>query len=185
MKRMRVIATKLRVESLALKDYNQEYVDDPDFVGFHCQQNERSKYDDFIGAQYGGVEGGQNYLIHILDGLYDDMRDEATELGLMDTPDNPYDDDYEEWANKVEDFLASKNIKWIFVSETKPLSSSGETYGGYGDNCYYVMLPQDLIITEFHDVGVNDAAMAYVYDANKGQPKLIEVEEQESEDAEW
>jgi hypothetical protein len=176
MKSIRVTATRLRVEA----QYDPKYTDHPDFVGFHCQERERNKYDDFIGAQYGGVEGGQNYLIHILDALYNEDRFEAMELGLMDTPDNPYDEDYEAWAKKVEDFLASKNVKWIFVSETRPLSSSGETYGGYGDHCYYVLMPQDIILTEFHDIGVNDLAMAYVYDANKGQPELIEIELEEA-----
>lgn len=160
-----------------LEDYDSEYTDHPDFVGFHCQKSPRNKYDDFIGAQYGGgidqfgIAGGtENYLIHILDSLYDEYRYEAIELGLMDVPEDSYSDEYREWANKVEDFLAEKNIKWLFVSETKTLSD----YGGY---CYYVLLPDDIVLETFHDLGVNDIAMAYVYDANKGQPTCIEIED--------
>lgn len=140
----------------------------PEFIGFHCQEHPRGRADDIIGAVYAA-----DHFIHILEHLPFDMRDQAIEQGLLpDTPPDQYDDEFDAWADEVEDFLYKNGIRWIYVSKTGTLED-------YGDYCYYTFLDPDHpgVYYVGDDVGVNDWAEFFVYDVNKVQPILIEVED--------
>jgi len=152
--------------------YNQEIMNHPNFIGFHCQRLPRNpKYNDYINDNYPyGNKYAEEFYIEILDALPFNLRDKAIQEGLLtehlETP--PVEKIYE-WSQKVEDFLKIANIRWIFVSQNKPLK---EQYGNY---CYYVLLPKNAILHIFDDTFVNDMAWAYLYDANKAQPECIEL----------
>jgi len=139
---------------------------DHDFIGFHCQRTERGPDDDKIikNDLY-----AREYFLFIIDALPFEIRDKAIELGLMDKPDE-YSDDFNEWTERVVDFLNLSGVRWIFVSDTRPLD-------GYGNYCYYVSMNSDDALWIFDDPNVNDSAAAYVYMINKVKPKLIPVNE--------
>ncbi len=148
--------------------------DIPDFVGFHCQRGERKDiaYEDTIGMGHDpetGAGGYGEYLTQILDYLPNELRDVALEKGWMEPP-GEYDDGYAEWHEKVKDFLYDNGIRWIFVSETKPLTD-------YGDYCYAVSLPDKAVLYVKEDVGVDDTAAAYVYDSKIAVPTTVELDE--------
>lgn len=150
------------------KPFDPQYVEHPDFVGFHCQARPRGgPRDDLIMADY-----AKDYFMTILDGLPNEIRDLAMATGLMEPTEDHYSDEFDQWARDVESFLEEHNIRWIFVSQNRPLEN-------YGDYCYYVLLPDSQILAAIDDPGVNDAANAYVYDANVAFPQLFEVPEDE------
>jgi hypothetical protein len=148
----------------------------PDFIGFHCQVRPRRDIsnEDTIGLGYNAdiAAGGYGeYFAEILDSLPFELRDSAMDLGLLgDEVPSSYDDGYKEWHDNVREFLYDNGIRWIFVSENKPLTD-------YGDYCYAVMLDDAAVLTVIPDVGVNDAAAAYVYNSSVAIPKVVEVEE--------
>lgn len=136
---------------------------DPDFIGYHCQRSPRSEYDDVILQEY-----AETYFPQILDALPHNLRDQAAQQGLLDTPEDQFSDEHDEWAENAHEFLREHNISWIFVSQNRLL----EPYGGY---CYYTFLPDSDILAVFDDPGVEDMADAYLYDANKVSPRFLQV----------
>jgi len=151
--------------------------DRDDFIGLHCQARPRASIDqeDTIGSGQGqGKYGYGSYVPEILDSLSFDLRDIALEKGWMENPPGEYDDGYEDWLDEVYDFLDDHGIKWIFVSENKPLTD-------YGDYCYGILLPDKAVLTVIPDIGVDDAANAYVYNANVAIPSVVEIDEEELE----
>ena len=151
------------------KQYNQEIMKRPDYIGFHCQSRPRSKYDDIIKNDNNYAD---NYYLHILDILPFELQDQAQMLGLTERPEK-YTEEFDDWAEAVHSFLQDHNIRWIFVSHNKPLSEH------YGDYRYYVMLPSTCVLHIFDDPGVNDMAWAYVYDGNKCSPQCIALDDEE------
>lgn len=149
------------------KPFNPDYVEHPDFIGFHCQRSPRSEHDDVILADY-----ARDYFVHILDALPNDLRDRAMQQGLMEPGDDYYSEEFDQWSETVEAFLRDNGIRWIFTSQNRPLED-------YGDHCYYVLLPDANIISIIDDPGVNDAANAYVYDAKSAAPQCFEIPEDE------
>ena len=152
--------------------------EDPNFVGYHCQRNMRSPNDDriFFTEHY-----ANEFFIQILDMLPFKLRDKALSLGLLNKPE-PYSDEFDNWGKSVEEFLNENGVRWIFVSETRPLED-------FGEYCYYVSIEsnENYLI----DVHVNDSATAYVYfldGDSKYKPKLFEVPEEfdeEDDDPYW
>jgi len=151
------------------KQYNSEINRHSDYIGFHCQKRPRSQYDDIIVNESYYAE---NAYIHILDSLPFDVKNKASNMGLFEMPEKQTEE-FDEWANKVYEFLTDYNIRWIYVSHNKPLSDH------YGDYRYYVLLPESCILDIFDDPHVNDLAWAYLYDANKCSPTCIELTEEE------
>lgn len=151
------------------QDYDDSILRHHDFVGFHCQKRERDEvYDGIIPFS---EEYAEAYYYEILDALPFSIRDKAMHEGLMEDVPEKYSDEFREWASRVHDFLRENNIRWIFVSETKPLSEQ------YGDYCYYVLLPEDKYFGLITDTGVNDFATVYLYEADIGSPTCIPIEE--------
>ncbi len=155
----------------------KEIADKDDFIGFHCQSRPRADIDreDTIGSTYGqGAYQYGSYMPEILDSLPFDLRDMVLEKGWMDSHPGEHDDGYEEWLDAVYEFLDEHGIKWIFVSENRPLTD-------YGDYCYGVLLPDNAVLTVIPDIGVDDAANAYVYNSKISIPSVVEVDEEELE----
>jgi hypothetical protein len=153
---------------------------DPDFIGFHCQQSERGPYDDII---YPKEDYATDYFIQILNGLPFNLRDMARNSGLMSMPEK-YSDEFDEWVEKVADFLTENGVRWIFVSDTRPLND-------YGSYCYYVSMKNEDALMILDDINVNDTASAWVYmvsGEHVGKPRLVlmpdddgDIEEQASQ----
>ncbi len=160
---------------------NNTIPDEGDFIGYHCQKRQRPvqtdiKTEDKIGLGYtSGMGAGYGmYFGEILDAIPYELRMKAMEKGLMDRPENEYDDDFDEWYDKVEDFLENNNIRWIFVSSTKSLIQ-------YGEWCYKMYLEDKARLLTIEDIQAEDAAAVYIYDGSKGSPIAIEVEEEEED----
>lgn len=140
--------------------------DDPaEFIGYHCQSSPRNpQYDDKFNPAY-----AERFFSQILDALPYDIRDDALAL-LEKRPEYIVED--EDWGEEVADFLNEKNIRWIFVSENKPLPD-------YGEHCYKVYMPDNIVLEYMPDVEVNYSAYAVLYSADLGVPILEEYEEPE------
>ena len=151
------------------KQYNKEIMNRSDFAGFHCQKHPRSEYDDII---LNSNNYAEKYYRLILDALPYSLRDKAYDMGLFQEYDE-YSDEFDEWVENVYNFLRGNNIRWIFLSNSKPLSEH------YGDYRYYVLMPREKVLEVFDDPDVNDMAWAYLYDANQGQPECIELDPEE------
>ncbi len=146
----------------------------PDFIGFHCQRGERAsiEHEDTIGLGRDDETGSGSYgeyFREIMDALPFELRDVAMERGLMEAPDR-YGDGYASWHEEAKDFLYENGIRWIFVSETRPLTD-------YGDYCYAVSLPDAAVLHVIDDVGVDDTAAVYIYNSNVAVPAVDEIED--------
>jgi len=151
------------------------FIKSSDFVGLHCQSRPRSSRgrEDTIGSGSSYAQGGKNYedvFPFVLDGLTYNLRDKASELGLLDIPDK-YTDEHDIWYDNVIDFLDEYKIRWIWTDRREFLTS-------YGEYCYLVQIPEKAII--YYD---NDPNMAgpesefYVYDSNIAAPRVFLVED--------
>ena len=79
------------------------------------------------------------------------------------------------WADKAEQFFAEQNLKWIFVSLEEPFNNArGDGGERYGDNCFYVMLPDSNVTTYLGDFNESNSDMI-VYNANT-PPQLIPMQ---------
>jgi len=155
------------------KPYNQEMINHHDFIGFHCQKSPRSEYDDVI---LNDNHYAENFYVSILDALPNDLRMKSMDMGLMNQPEDQYSEEFDEWADRVYNFLEEHNIRWIYVSQNKPLSEQ------YGDYRYYVLLPDSCVLHIFDDPNVGDVADAYLYEGvnndlhigRNGIPRILE-----------
>jgi hypothetical protein len=142
---------------------------DRDFIGYHCQSSPPNpERDGIISREY-----AQEYFAEILDSLPFSLKDEAGRLGLLDTPENQYDDNYESWAEKTESFFSNNGVRWIFVSDNKALAS-------FGNFCFYVSMGANDFLWSIEDVNVNDYASAYIYmitGPTAARPKLFPIPE--------
>ena len=155
------------------KVWNQEIIRNPNFIGFHCQQSSRNPdLDDYIKKENNYAE---DFYMEILDALPFQLRDIATEKGLLTHYDIAEARTYKfyEWVQDVSEFLSINDIRWIFVSQNKPLEDH------YGPYRYYVLLPEDAILHIFDDPWVDDIAWAYLYNANVASPNCIELNPEE------
>jgi len=149
--------------------------DDPDFIGYHCQNSEpNGAYDGII---VNNEHYARNYFLGILEALPFSLRDQAMESGLLEQPEDSYSKEFEEWTREVAKFLKDNGVRWIFVSDTRPLIE-------FGQHCFYVSMNANDAIWIFDDPGVNDIAYVYVYMIQgelPAKPKLIPIEEDEDE----
>jgi len=145
-------------------------MESPDFRGFHCSKYE--KPDGRIVASYFTQSQWGNWILeHIPYNLTDKLYD----LGIQEPPNNDkYSGEYEEWAEKMEEFLWDNGIRWVFVSKSEPFGSDRWGMGGsYGSNCFFVIMPEqdmlgwDIDIQETH-------AEVIMYRADK-PPQFIPI----------
>ncbi len=148
-----------------------------DFIGYHCQSSEY-----FDGEIINDNDYSSSHYIYILDALPNDLRDQASTMGLLHYNEvDKYSDEFDAWAEKVHEFLWDNGIRWIFVSGNVPLGGDFTSRPGsvYGDHCYYTLMPGNCVLHIFDDAGVNDIAYAYLYDSKVGQPQLIPIPEEQ------
>jgi len=95
---------------------------------------------------------------------------------LLPAPD--YLEEDSDWSESVHEFLYRNGIRWIFVSTDEPYGNERQRYHSYGDNCYYVLIPDNKVLTWIPDVHEISANIC-VYNVNEIQPKLIPIEQNE------
>jgi len=147
---------------------NEDEPNEDEYIGFHCQKYEhKGEYVGNIDKDY-----GDTWIPQVIQALNFDLQDELAQTLGRDKYDIPteYDEDFEEWSGRVEDFLYEKGIHWIFVSEERPLTT-------FGEYCYKVYMPENEIMTVLPDYGVEGSASVYIYDSGIGKPILIPYEE--------
>lgn len=142
----------IKLKSL-IPETNEEY----QFVGFHRQRSERSKYDDVFIT---GNNYGKGYFREILDSLHNKDRSEAMELGYTDFDwQNEYSNEYDKMEEIVAEWLNDKGYRWIFITENRPI---GVTV--YGNHIYKIYFKQKDILNIIDDpYGADDVAYAYLY----------------------
>ena len=153
---------------------NQEIINNPNFRGFHCQRSPQHG-DDLIDPQYFG-----SYFVDIIDSVPNDIRLQILE-GLknmgFDEYDLPkdYEEGFEEWSGYVEEMLEENGIRWIFVSHDQIFNTDRSDGASYGNYCYYILMPDNIILWEDNDPHEINSSFI-IYDSRQGQPTRIPME---------
>ena len=127
-----------------------------EFVGFHRQRRDRSRYDDMFIT---GNNYGADYFSIILDALYNKDRDEAMQKGWLEYSWDVNDPQYDEMEDIIADWLNEKGYRWIFVTENRPIGVNA-----YGDYIFKIYFKDRDVLHIFDDpMGADDVAYAYLY----------------------
>ena len=150
---------------------NQNVMNDPSFKGFHCQKYENYDNDKIL------KDYAESYFNEIVEYIPYDLHDKMAEIGIdRYPPDDYYSEEFEKWSDKVEEFLYDNGIRWIFVSHDKIFNNMRSKGASYGDYCYYILIPDEIILYDFVDVHEENAS-GIVYDSRKGRPTRIPIGE--------
>jgi hypothetical protein len=152
---------------------NQEIMKNPIFKGFHCQRWESNNADRILLKDY-----EESYYIDIIDSIPFDLHDKMRQSGISIYPptEDRYSEEYDTWIEQSEDFLYENGIRWIFVSHDKLFNNTRSMGASYGDNCYYILMPDNIILYELTDPHEENAS-AIIYDSRRGIPERIPIEE--------
>lgn len=141
---------------IKLKKLLETDLNESDFVGFHRQRRERSKYDDTFIT---GNDYGNTHFREILDSLFNKDRNEAMVNGWIDYSWDQYDEKYDEMEEEVAHWLNEKGYRWIFVTQNRPIGVMA-----YGTYVYKVYFDDKDVLHIFDDpMGADDVAYAYLY----------------------
>jgi hypothetical protein len=153
---------------------NTEIMNHPDFKGFHCQKNESQSKDKIL------KEYAESYFFDIIESIPFDLHNKMGQLGIdIYPPEDQYSEEFELWSEQVEDFLYKNGIRWIFVSSNNLFNDMRFNGGSYGNLCYYILIPNDIILYE--NIDVHEVNSYYIiYDSRKGVPTRIPIEEEDS-----
>lgn len=146
---------------------------DPDFVGYNCKDPEESEN---FGIIENVADYAEEYFPLILDSLPSQLKEKATELGLLKIP-KVSEKSFKKWGDDVCLFFKKVGIKWIFVREELPQDD-------FGSQFYYVSFPEEKMICSFYLPSDEDIrGIVYLTKGHeKCKPKMIPMPDEFEDD---
>lgn len=132
------------------------------YVGVHCSPKSLDN-DEFFGKILDEYCMTFKQVLELIQFDYNDAKPllkkiDSFEDGLR------MDDDSIDLVFEIEEFFATNNIEWIFVSK-------GEAMSKYGENCYSVYFKDIRNVYSMEDE-LTDGAKIYIYNSKTDKPIL-------------